>query len=139
MENVALWHERDISHSSIERVIFPDSTTIVDYMLTKMTSLMNNLLIYPENMKKNIHLTNGLIFSQEILLLLIKKGLTREKAYEIVQNNAMKVWKEKIDFNTLLKSDKEIMKHVAEDEIDKLFDLSKILININKVYERLGL
>jgi len=139
MENVALWHERDISHSSIERVIFPDSTTIVDYMLTKMTNLMNNLLIYPENMKKNIDLTNGLIFSQEVLLLLIKKGLTREKAYEIVQNNAMKVWKEKIDFNTLLKSDKEIMKHITEDEIDKLFDLSKILININKVYERLGL
>ena len=139
MENVALWHERDISHSSIERIIFPDSTTIVDYMLTKMTNLMNNLLIYPENMKKNIDLTNGLIFSQEVLLLLIKKGLTREKAYEIVQNNAMKVWKEKIDFNTLLKSDKEIMKHITEDEIDKLFDLSKILININKVYERLGL
>ena len=139
MENVALWHERDISHSSIERVIFPDSTTIVDYMLTKMTNLINNLLIYPENMKKNIDLTNGLIFSQEVLLLLIKKGLTREKAYEIVQHNAMKVWKEKINFNTLLKSDKEIMKHITEDEIDKLFDLSKILININKVYERLGL
>jgi len=139
MENIALWHERDISHSSIERVIFPDSTTIVDYMLMKMTSLMNNLLIYPENMKKNIDLTNGLIFSQEVLLLLIKKGLTREKAYEMVQKKAMKVWKEKIDFNTLLKSDKEMMEYIKEDELDKLFDLSKILININKVYERLGL
>ena len=139
MENVALWHERDISHSSIERVIFPDSTTIVDYMLTKITDLMNNLLIYPENMKRNINLTNGLIFSQEVLLLLIKKGLTREKAYEMVQRNAMRVWKEKIDFNKLLKSDDEIMGHVNEDEIDKLFNLSKILININKVYERLGL
>ena len=139
MENIALWHERDISHSSIERVIFPDSTTIVDYMLTKSTNLMNTLLIYPENMQKNIDLTNGLIFSQEVLLLLIKKGLTREKAYEIVQRNAMKVWKEKIDFNTLLKSDEEIMKHIKENELDELFDLSKILININKVYERLGL
>jgi len=139
MENVALWHERDISHSSIERVIFPDSTTIVDYMLTKSTKLMNNLLIYPENMQKNIDLTNGLIFSQEVLLLLIKKGLTREKAYELVQRNAMKVWKEKIDFNTLLKSDKEIMENIEEKELDKLFDISKILININKVYERLGL
>ena len=139
MENVALWHERDISHSSIERVIFPDSTTIVDYMLTKMTKLMNNLLIYPENMQKNINLTNGLIFSQEVLLLLIKKGLTREKSYEIVQRNAMRVWEEKIDFNSLLKTDKEIMEYLSEDEIDKLFDLSKILININKVYERLGL
>ena len=139
MENVALWHERDISHSSIERVIFPDSTTIVDYMLNKTTNLMNNLLVYPENMQKNIDLTNGLIFSQEVLLLLIKKGLTREKAYEIVQRNAMRVWKEKIDFNNLLKCDKEIMKHVNEDELDKLFDISKILININKVYERLGI
>ena len=139
MENIALWHERDISHSSIERVIFPDSTTIVDYMLSKTTNLMNNLLVYPENMQKNIDLTNGLIFSQEVLLLLIKKGLTREKAYEIVQRNAMRVWKEKIDFNNLLKSDKEIMEHVNEDELDKLFDISKILININKVYERLGI
>lgn len=139
MENIALWHERDISHSSIERVIFPDSTTIVDYMLTKSTNLINNLLIYPENMQKNIDLTNGLIFSQEVLLLLIKKGLTREKSYEMVQRNAMKVWKEKINFNTLLKTDKEIMEYIKEDELDKLFDLSKILININKVYERLGL
>ncbi len=139
MENVALWHERDISHSSIERVIFPDSTTIVDYMLNKTTNLMNNLLVYPENMQNNIDLTNGLIFSQEVLLLLIKKGLTREKAYEIVQRNAMRVWREKIDFNNLLKSDKEIMEHISEDELDKLFDISKILININKVYERLGI
>ena len=139
MENVALWHERDISNSSIERVIFPDSTTIVDYMLNKATNLMNNLLVYPENMQKNIDLTNGLIFSQEVLLLLIKKGLTREKAYEIVQRNAMRVWREKIDFNNLLKSDKEIMEHVSGDELDKLFDISKILININKVYERLGI
>tara|TARA_Y100001978_G_scaffold121178_1_gene108144 strand:- start:1607 stop:2899 length:1293 start_codon:yes stop_codon:yes gene_type:complete len=139
MENIALWHERDISHSSIERVIFPDSTTIVDYMLNKTTNLMNNLLVYPENMQNNIDLTNGLIFSQEVLLLLIKKGLTREKAYEIVQRNAMRVWREKIDFNNLLKSDKEIMEHISEDELDKLFDISKILININKVYERLGI
>ena len=108
-------------------------------MLSKTTNLMNNLLVYPENMQKNIDLTNGLIFSQEVLLLLIKKGLTREKAYEIVQRNAMRVWKEKIDFNNLLKSDKEIMEHVNEDELDKLFDISKILININKVYERLGI
>ena len=139
MENVALWHERDISHSSIERVIFPDSTTMVDYMLIKMTNLMENLLIYPDNMKKNLDLTNGLIFSQEVLLLLIKKGLTREKSYELVQKNAMKVWEEKIDFNKLLKSDKTIMKHLTESEIDNLFDISKIMKNINKVYKRLGL
>tara|TARA_B100001250_G_C19679658_1_gene735259 strand:+ start:1 stop:1023 length:1023 start_codon:yes stop_codon:yes gene_type:complete len=139
MENVALWHERDISHSSIERVIFPDSTTMVDYMLTKMTNLMENLLIYPDNMKKNLNLTNGLIFSQEVLLLLIKKGATREDAYELVQRNAMKVWEEKIDFNSLLKTDKDIMNYLSESEVDSLFDISKIMKNINKVYERLGL
>ena len=139
MENVALWHERDISHSSIERVIFPDSTTIVDYILIKMTNLIENLLIYPDNMKKNLELTNGLIFSQEVLLLLIKKGITREDAYEIVQRNAMKVWKDKVDFKQLLKSDKEIMSYLTKNEIDDLFDLSKIMKNINKVFERLGL
>ena len=139
MENVALWHERDISHSSIERVIFPDSTTMVDYMLIKMTNLMNNLLIYPDNMKKNLNLTNGLIFSQEVLLLLIKKGATREEAYELVQKNAMKVWEEKVDFNNLLKTDKDIMNYLSESEVDSLFDISKIMKNINKVYERLGL
>ena len=139
MENVALWHERDISHSSVERIIIPDSTTMVDYMLMKMKNLIDNLLIYPENMKKNLELTNGLIFSQEVLLLLIKKGITREESYELVQRNAMRVWKEKIDFNELLKSDSDIMKLVSEKEIDDLFDLSKIMTNINKVYEMLDL
>ena len=108
-------------------------------MLIKMTDLMNNLLIYPDNMKKNLDLTNGLIFSQEVLLLLIKKGVTREEAYELVQKNAMKVWREKIDFNDLLKTDKDIMKYLSEPEVDSLFDISKIMKNINKVFERLGL
>ena len=139
MENIALWHERDISHSSIERIIFPDSTTMADYMLTKMRKLIDNLLVYPDNMMKNIDLTNGLIFSQEVLLLLIKKGITREDSYELVQRNAMRVWKEKISFNELLKTDSEIMGLVSEEEIDDLFDLTKIMKNINKVYERLGL
>lgn len=139
MENIALWHERDISHSSIERIIFPDSTTMADYMLTKMKNLIDNLLVYPDNMMKNIDLTNGLIFSQEVLLLLIKKGITREESYELVQRNAMRVWKEKINFNELLKTDSDIMELVSEEEIDDLFDLSKIMKNINKVYERLGL
>jgi len=139
LENIALWHERDISHSSIERVIFPDSTTIVDYVLVKMTNLIENLLIYPENMKKNLDLTKGLIFSQEVLLLLIKKGLTRENAYEVVQRNAMKVWRERIDFKELLKTDKEVMSHLKENELDDLFDLSKIMNNINKIFERIGI
>ena len=139
IENVALWHERDISHSSIERIIIPDSTTIMDYMLEKMTDLMENLLIYPENMMKNINLTNGLIFSQEVLLALVKKGFTREKSYELVQRNAMKVWKEKIDFKELLYKDEEILDVLPREEIESLFDINKILINIEKIYERLGI
>ena len=139
MENVALWHERDISHSSVERVIIPDSTTLMDYMLNKMIYLIENLLIYPENMLKNLNKTGGLIFSQEVLLALIKKGSTREDAYTIVQRNAMQAWETDKDFKTLLKSDKEIMALLNINDIDKLFDLNKIMININKIYKRLGI
>ena len=139
MENIALWHERDISHSSAERVIIPDSTTLMDYMLNKMTSLMENLLIYPENMLKNLNKTGGLIFSQEVLLALVKKGVTREDAYTMVQRNAMQVWEENKDFKTLLKGDKEIMALLNVNDIDTLFDLNKVMININKIYKRLGL
>ena len=139
MENVALWHERDISHSSVERVIIPDSTTLMDYMLNKMTYLMENLLIYPENMLKNLNKTNGLIFSQEVLLALVKKGVTREDAYSMVQRNAMQVWEANKDFKALLKEDKEIMALLNVNDIDTLFDLNKVMININKIYKRLGL
>ena len=139
LENVALWHERDISHSSVERIILPDSTTLMDYMLNKMIFLMKNLYVYPDNMMKNINLTNGLIFSQEILLALVKSGMVREDAYKLVQKNAMQVWKEKKSFKRLLKEDKKIMNFLSEEKIDKLFDLDKILININKIYQRVGL
>jgi adenylosuccinate lyase len=139
LENVALWHERDISHSSVERIILPDSTTLMDYMLNKMIFLMENLYVYPENMMKNINLTNGLIFSQEVLLALVKSGITREDAYEFVQTNAMRVWKEKKDFKELLKEDKEITDKLSDEEIDSLFNLDKILININKIYKRIGI
>ena len=139
LENVALWHERDISHSSVERIIFPDSTSLMDYMLNKMCFLMENLYVYPKNMMKNINLTKGLIFSQEVLLALVKSGITRENAYDIVQKNAMKVWKEKKDFRELLKHDKHIMEKLSDEEIDSLFNLDKILININKIYKRIGL
>ena len=139
MENVALWHERDISHSSVERVIIPDSTTLMDYMLNKMIYLMENLLIYPENMMKNLNKTGGLIFSQEVLLALVKKGSAREDAYTMVQRNAMQVWEEQKDFKTLLNSDKEIMELLNAEEIDSLFNLEKIMKNINKIYKRLGL
>ena len=139
MENVALWHERDISHSSVERVIIPDSTTVMDYMLNKMIYLMENLLIYPENMLKNLNKTGGLIFSQEVLLALVKKGAIREDAYAMVQRNAMQVWEKKEDFNTLLKADKEITSLLNPAEIDALFNLNKIMKNIKKIYKRLGL
>tara|TARA_Y100000590_G_C15720265_1_gene1013299 strand:+ start:128 stop:1426 length:1299 start_codon:yes stop_codon:yes gene_type:complete len=139
MENVALWHERDISHSSVERVIIPDSTTVMDYMLNKMIYLIENLVVYPEKMRENLNLTGGLIFSQEVLLALIKKGATREDAYAMVQRNAMQVWEKKKDFNVLLKSDKEICDLLTNAEIDKLFNLEKIMKNINKIYKRLEL
>ena len=139
MENVALWHERDISHSSVERIIIPDSTNLMDYMLMKLNKLFENLIVYPENMMKNLNLTNGLIFSQEVLLMLVQKGISREDAYKLVQKNAMQVWEKNKDFKTLLKSDKDILNLLNENEIDSLFDLNKILININKVFERLDL
>ena len=139
MENVALWHERDISHSSVERIIIPDSTTIMDYMLNKMTSLVENLIVYPEKMRENLDLTGGLIFSQEVLLALVKKGVTREDAYAMVQRNAMHAWELKKDFRILLKADDQIANLLNTEEIDALFNLNKIMKNINKIYKRLGL
>jgi len=139
MENVALWHERDISHSSVERIIIPDSANLMDYMLIKVNKLFKNLIVYPDNMMKNLNLTNGLIFSQEVLLKLIQKGMSREDAYKLVQKNAMQVWEKKIDFKELIKKDKKISELLPDSEIDSLFDLNKILININKVFERLDL
>ncbi len=139
LENVALWHERDISHSSVERIIIPDSTTLMDYMLNKMIYLIDNLYVYPENMMKNINLTNGLIFSQEVLLALIKKGISREDSYKIVQKNAMKAWENKCSFKGLLFKDKRIMSYLTEKEIDNLFDLDKVMVNINKIYKRIGI
>ena len=139
MENVALWHERDISHSSVERIIIPDSTTVMDYMLNKMIYLFENLLVYPKNMRKNLDLTGGLIFSQEVLLALVKKGAIREDAYAMVQRNAMQVWEKKKEFKALLKADDKITKLLNDDEIEALFDLNKVMKNINKIYKRLGL
>ena len=139
IENIALWHERDISHSSVERIIIPDSTTLMHYMLLKMNDLIDNLIVYPDKMLENINKTNGLIFSQEVLLAIIKKGVTREDAYQIVQRNAMKSWNEGSSFIDNLKSDSEVMGHITSSELEPLFDLDKILININKIFERLKL
>ena len=139
VENIALWHERDISHSSIERIIIPDSTTLMDYMLIRMYDLIDNLVVYPDRMMQNIESTNGLIFSQEVLLALIKKGITREDAYALVQKNAMKSWNEKSNFLQNLKSDIKISKILSDVELEDLFNIEKVLININKIFRRLNL
>lgn len=137
MENVALWHERDISHSSVERVIIPDSTIALDYILNLTINLIRNLIIYPENMIKNLNLTRGLIFSQKVLLKLTEKGITREEAYKIVQTSAMEVWanKEKNLLDELLKSE-EALKYLTEQELKEIFNTDNMLKNIDYIYKR---
>ncbi|MCZ6541623.1 MAG: adenylosuccinate lyase [Nitrospinae bacterium] len=136
MENMPLWHERDISHSSVERVIGPDSTILVHYMLTQMTRLVDQLLVYPKNMKKNLEQTGGLIFSEHVLLALTRKGVVRDKAYRMVQRNAMQVWEKGGDFPALLKQDKDIRKHLTDKEIDQAFDMNNHLKNVDKIFNR---
>jgi len=139
LENIALWHERDISHSSTERIILPDSCLAVDYMLSIFTSIMKGLKVYPENMRRNIELTQGLIFSQRVLLALINKGLTREEAYKMVQDNAMEAWRGKKNFLALLLMDKRITHYLTKDELKSLFDYSYYLKYVDTVFKRLGL
>lgn len=139
MENVPLWHERDISHSSVERVIIPDSTITMDYMLHKFTDIMQNLIVYPENMKKNLDKTHGLIFSQRALLALVDKGLSRENSYELVQRNAMRSWNEGEDFKQLLLNDTEITAVLPKNEIEALFDCGYHLQHVDDIYKRFGL
>jgi len=136
MENIPLWHERDISHSSVERVIGPDSTILIHYMLKKMTSMMDRLMVYPENMMRNLEQTGGLIFSQSILLALVRKGITREVAYRLVQKNAMQSWTDGKDFLTSLKKDKDIRKLLSAGEIDKAFQLKTQFKNIDRIFKR---
>ncbi|MBC8527686.1 MAG: adenylosuccinate lyase [Candidatus Cloacimonetes bacterium] len=136
LENNVLWHERDISHSSAERIIIPDSTILLHYMLVKTSELMKNLKVFPENMKRNIELTNGLIFSQTILLELTKRNITREKAYKIVQRCAMQCWETKQPFKDTLQKDEELMKIIKPDELEKLFYLDRFLKNVDYIYER---
>jgi adenylosuccinate lyase len=139
MENVALWHERDISHSSTERIILPDSCLILDYSLALFTSVMRGLQIYPQRMKQNIKLTKGLVFSQRVMLALIDKGLSRQQAYELVQRNAMKAWKGNKNFLTLLKADSEVTATLPQEELELLFDEQYYLRYVNEIFERLGL
>ena len=137
MENVPLWHERDISHSSVERVIGPDSTILVHYMLRKMTGLVQKMIVYPKSMKKNLELTGGLCYSQTVLLALVRKGLTREEAYQLVQRNAMRAWEGKGSFLSLLKKDSEIKKHLSGKELGQVFNLKTQLKNVDKIFKRI--
>ena len=136
MENIPLWHERDISHSSVERIIGPDSTILIHYMLRKMTKMMDGLFVYPDNMMRNLEKTGGLIYSQSVLLALVRKGITREEAYKLVQKNAMQSWEKGKDFLMLLKKDKEISKLLSVTEIDKAFKLTTQYKNINRIFKR---
>jgi len=148
MENVALWHERDISHSSVERFVLPDAFITMDFMLDRLDGVIDKMVVYDKNMLKNLNLTGGLVFSQRILLELPLKGLSREKSYKIVQSNAMKVWKDlsqgaiAIDDNNqslflqyLLKDD-ELLKELSKEEIKKCFDYSYYTKNISKIFDR---
>ncbi|MDA0986735.1 MAG: adenylosuccinate lyase [Bacteroidetes bacterium] len=139
LENVSLWHERDITHSSVERIVIPDSCILIDYMLFNMSNVLDKLIVYPENMKRNINLTNGLIFSQPVLLALTNKGLRREDAYKIVQKNAMQVWETKKDFKEVLKNDPEVSKLLVNHELDEAFDIQKSLKNVDYIFKRTGL
>jgi len=139
MENIALWHERDISHSSVERVIIPDATITLYYMLQKTIQILKGMVIYPDNMKKNLEKTQGLIFSQPVLLKLIEKGVSRELAYQLVQKNAMMVWQEGRDFVEILKNDPELKKYLSPEEIDRICNLEYRLKNVNYIFKRLNL
>lgn len=139
LENNALWHERDISHSSVERIIFPDSTISLDYILNRTINLIENLVVYPEKMKENLNLTFGLIHSQKILLSLAKKGMKRQDAYLIVQRNSMKTWDEKIPLLDNLLKDKELMAYFTKEELEELFNYDKVFDSVNYIYKRIGL
>lgn len=136
MENVALWHERDISHSSAERIIFPDSTILVDYMLNRFKNVVDNLVVHEKNMLKNANLFGGIVYSQKVLLTLIEKGLTREDAYKLVQKNALKAFENDGNFKSNLENDAEVKKYLSSSEIENCFNKEDYLKNIEAIYKR---
>ena len=136
MENIPLWHERDISHSSVERVIVPDSTILINYMLVRLTGILKGIQVYPERMKENIGKSYGLFCSQRVLIMLTEKGMSREDAYKVVQERAMESWKQKVPYKDLLKKDKVISKYLSDKEIDKLFDMKFYTKNVDYIYKR---
>lgn len=139
LENVSLWHERDITHSSVERVILPDSTITVDYCLRKFTNIIDKLLVYPDAMIANIEKTGGLIFSQRLLLAIVSKGVLREDAYKWVQRNAMAKWMQGEDFKTNVMNDEDIKKYLTKEEIEGCFEYSHYLRYVDTIMERFGL
>ncbi len=136
LEDVALWHERDISHSSVERMIGPDATITLDFALARLTGVIDKLVVYPENMKKNLDRLGGLIHSQRVLLALTQKGVSRERAYELVQRNAMPVWRGEGDFLSLLKADRDVAKALSPQELEALFDLGYHLKHVDTIFRR---
>jgi len=136
LENVALWHERDISHSSVERMIGPDATVTLDFALARLTNVVENLVVYPENMEKNLNQLSGLVFSQRVLLALTQAGTSREDAYKLVQRNAMKVWEQGADFLTELKADADVTAKLSANEIEELFDLNYHTKNVDVIFDR---
>ena len=138
-ENVALWHERDISHSSTERIILPDATELLDYMLCRFKGILENLVVYPENMLENIWRTKGVIFAQRVMNALIGKGLSREEAYDTVQPIAMRAWTEKLDYQTLLKASERVTALLSEEELANCFTLEYYFKNVDYIYNRVGI
>jgi adenylosuccinate lyase len=136
MENMALWHERDISHSSVERVIGPDSTILIDYMLHRLGRIVKNLVVYPDHMIENLNKMKGLIYSQQVLLKLADRGLERQEAYEMVQRNALKVWETGRDFQSLVLEDKEIRKYLSRKDIAEIFSLEYHLKHVEHIFQR---
>jgi adenylosuccinate lyase len=136
LENICLWHERDISHSSVERVIAPDAFILTDFMLARLTGLLDKLIVYPENMQKNLNKLQGLIFSQQILLLLTQRGVSREDAYAMVQRRAMEVWEGKGSFKDLLEQDEDILRYIKKEELNDIFNIQHHLKHVNTIFDR---
>jgi adenylosuccinate lyase len=136
LENVALWHERDISHSSVERMIGPDATVTLDFALARLTGVIDKLVVYPENMKRNLDRLGGLVHSQRVMLALTQKGVSREEAYRLVQRNAMPVWRGEGDFLALLKKDPEVIRRIPEAELEACFDLNYHLKHVDTIFRR---
>jgi len=136
MENMPLWHERDISHSSVERVIAPDSTILIDYMMNRLKGIVDGLVVHPENMARNMEITRGLVFSQQVLMKLAEKGIERQKAYVMVQRNALRVWEGEASFKELILKDQEIMQYLDRNEVEEIFDIKYHLKHVDEIFER---